>query len=371
MNKQELSRVFAEMNYSFKNRIEKDNGIQSILRKTEKGTATFYDMNKFSVDVGTDLSETLLSHITPELFPTISQAEAEATVLPMLEEAYNTISGPAAATTKAMNEAAGVGLNAIEPSFNTDRAVGLCEKLASYEKLEDGLWLLKEPVINFSQNVVDATISENADATFKAGMMPKIVRSPDSGACKWCRSLAGEYDYPDKTPKDVFRRHEDCRCIVEYFPAGRRGRRQDVWDKKWRTQQEAEAEQRVRRIERIERAEQKLAKKAPEEIERQAEALKEGKPIETAPKEPREYDDLDRLTIERLEKKYLEHGKSPEEARRRAEQTPLNDERAFLKLKEAVRKTEEARESLINTYLDSGLAKNRAEAEKLADAVRT
>lgn len=365
MNKQELSLVYSEMNYSFRSQIERDDGIQSILRKVEKGKATFRDMNKFSVDVGTDLSRALTAAITPERFPTISQAEAEATVLPMLEEAYNTISAPTAAITKALNEAAGVGLNAVEPPFNTDRAVGICQKLASYDKLEDGLWVLKEPVINFSQNVVDASISANAEATFQAGMSPKIIRSPDSGACKWCRNLAGEYDYPEKVPKDVFRRHEDCRCIVEYFPSGRKGKRQDVWDKKWRTQQESEARS---RIQRVEREAPKLTKKDPKEVEKQAEALRTGKPAETAPKEPREYDDLDRLTIERLEKKYLEHGKSPEEARRLAEQTPLNDEQAFLKLKEAVRKTEEARESLIQTVLDGGVAKNRTEAEKLADA---
>ncbi|MEE1291802.1 MAG: hypothetical protein UHK59_00270, partial [Acutalibacteraceae bacterium] len=101
-----------------------------------------------------------------------------------------------------------------------------------------------------------------------------------------------------------------------------------------------------------------------------AEALRTGKPAETAPKEPREYDDLDRLTIDLIEQDFLKKGKTPEEARRLAERSPIVDEKGYLKNKEAVRKTEEAWESLVNKYLDAGLAKNRAEAEKLAGAAR-
>ena len=41
-------------------------------------------------------------------------------------------------------------------------------------------------------------------------------------------SLEGEYEYPD-VPKDVYRRHENCDCTVEYISAGKR---QDVWTKR-------------------------------------------------------------------------------------------------------------------------------------------
>lgn len=38
-------------------------------------------------------------------------------------------------------------------------------------------------------------------------------------------------------PADVYRRHERCRCRVEYDPGD--GRRQNVWDKKWTEDEEA------------------------------------------------------------------------------------------------------------------------------------
>lgn len=265
MNNQELVRVLVDMNYSYNHRIDQDPEIRKILKKVDSGTADYTDMNKLSVAVGENLSKTLKASITPDAFPTISQEEAEATVLRMLMQAHGTIKEPTARMQKHLNEKAGVGLSPVEPKFDTDRATGLCSKLASYEKLEDGLWVLEEPVINFAQNVVDEFVSQNASAQFAAGMHPVIIRKPDRGACKWCLSLAGEYDYPNKTPKDVFRRHERCRCTVEYVPEKGKGR-QDVWTKKWKAQQATEKKSRVDAIEKIPAA----GAKNPAEVERQA-----------------------------------------------------------------------------------------------------
>ena len=265
MNNKELIRVLVDMGSSYNYRIDNDPEIQRILKKVDKGVADYADMNKLSVAVGENLSKTLKASITPDAFPTISKEEADGTVLRMLMQAHDTIKEPTAKMQKQLNEKAGVGLNPVEPEFDMDRASGLCEKLASYEKLEDGLWVLEEPVINFSQNIVDEFVSKNASAQFDAGMHPKIIRKPDSGACKWCLALAGEYDYPDKTPKDVFRRHERCRCTVEYVPGKGKGR-QDVWTKKWKAQQADESKTRVDRIERVPAA----GAKNPAEVERQA-----------------------------------------------------------------------------------------------------
>ena len=51
------------------------------------------------------------------------------------------------------------------------------------------------------------------------------------GCCDWCRSLAGTYSYPN-VPPDVYKRHRNCRCTVDYYPTGK-GKRQDVWSKEW------------------------------------------------------------------------------------------------------------------------------------------
>lgn len=64
---------------------------------------------------------------------------------------------------------------------------------------------------------MDSTVKTNADFQYKAGLRPKIRRMTDGKCCEWCSRLAGVYDYPD-VPKDVFRRHANCGCVVEYDP---------------------------------------------------------------------------------------------------------------------------------------------------------
>ncbi|MEG1523467.1 MAG: hypothetical protein RR475_00395 [Clostridia bacterium] len=44
--------------------------------------------------------------------------------------------------------------------------------------------------------------------------------------------MVGLYDDPD-VPKDVYRRHKWCRCVVEYDLGT--GKRQDIWSKQWIT----------------------------------------------------------------------------------------------------------------------------------------
>ncbi|WP_205422898.1 hypothetical protein [Granulicatella sp. zg-ZJ] len=63
----------------------------------------------------------------------------------------------------------------------------------------------------------------------KHGLSPKIIRTHTGNCCDWCRNLAGVYDYP-KVPKDVYRRHGNCRCTVDYKPGD--GKKQNVWSKK-------------------------------------------------------------------------------------------------------------------------------------------
>ncbi|MEG0109236.1 MAG: hypothetical protein RR705_10370 [Lachnospiraceae bacterium] len=91
-------------------------------------------------------------------------------------------------------------------------------------------WVLVEPVITFAQGIIDDSIRENAEFQWKAGMEPQIVRVSSSKCCDWCAGVAGTYTYPD-VPKDVYRRHGNCRCKVSYDP--KNGKTQNVWSKKW------------------------------------------------------------------------------------------------------------------------------------------
>ncbi len=113
--------------------------------------------------------------------------------------------------------------------MNQSRIDGLVSRLSEGD-FEKSKWLLGSPIVNFSQSVVDDMVRKNAEFHFHSGMSPKIVRKEVGNCCKWCKSLVGTYSYPD-VPKDVYRRHRNCRCTVEYYP--RKGKKQNVWNKKW------------------------------------------------------------------------------------------------------------------------------------------
>lgn len=103
-------------------------------------------------------------------------------------------------------------------------------QVAAADHYDDVAWVLNEPVKTFSRGVVDESIRRNVEFHGAAGLHPRVVRTAEAGCCAWCAKLAGTYDYPD-VPKDVYRRHENCRCRVTYDPGD--GRRQDIWSKEW------------------------------------------------------------------------------------------------------------------------------------------
>lgn len=94
-------------------------------------------------------------------------------------------------------------------------------------------WLLGDPITNFCMSIVDEAVRANADLHYQAGLSPKIVRTTDGKCCEWCSRLAGTYDYDkvSNTGNDVFRRHRNCGCVVEYYPGD--GRKQNAHTKKW------------------------------------------------------------------------------------------------------------------------------------------
>ena len=114
----------------------------------------------------------------------------------------------------------------------SSRTQGILDRLSNAPKFGDVRWILGDGVLtNYMQSFVDETMQANAEFQSKAGVQPKIVRKSPGKCCPWCDALVGEYRYPDEVPKDVYKRHDNCNCIVEFYPGD--GKKQDVWSKKW------------------------------------------------------------------------------------------------------------------------------------------
>ena len=92
------------------------------------------------------------------------------------------------AAQQALNEAAGLGLWAITAPLDADRVDGILNRLAAAERYEGAAWLLNEPVRLLARSAVDETVRRNVEFKAKAGLRPRVVRTAESGACKWCRA---------------------------------------------------------------------------------------------------------------------------------------------------------------------------------------
>ena len=230
----------------FTNALERDRMIAKLQRRIDNG-GTWADAEEYAARLGELKSRALQSHITAAALPEgrMSRELAEEILTPALTENYRMALEAAAQVQEGLNEAAGIGMKAVRPGLNTDRIQGITERIGDSESFEDVAWLLGEPVVNFTQAVADETLEENVEAHVGAGLSPKIERIAEGNCCKWCAALEGEWDYADK-PRDVYRRHENCRCQVLYKPA--KGRYTDVHTKK---KFEAERDERIQRVESL------------------------------------------------------------------------------------------------------------------------
>ena len=122
-------------------------------------------------------------------------------------------------TQTAINEANHLGIRAAVPEFDGNRAYGLVEELRENPEFTNIETLFYDQITNFSQNIVDRSVRDNAELQSNAGIDAYIVRTAEYGACEWCQNLEGTYNYEDvkNTGNDVWRRHDNCRCTIEYY----------------------------------------------------------------------------------------------------------------------------------------------------------
>lgn len=216
----------------FRTGIQDSEKLKGLLQLVSGGKATYPQAEEFAYEVGSLLSQVLQKHITSAALPDGKMFFniADRVLRPVLEEDHQIISDVAVKVQEQLNQKAHIGLKAKAVPVNEDRIAGIIDKIADADNFDDVGWMLEAPVVNFSQAVVDDTLKANVDFQGKAGLRPRIVRHAEHKCCEWCSRLEGEYEYP-KVPQDVYRRHERCRCTVEFNPGD--GRRQNVHSKQW------------------------------------------------------------------------------------------------------------------------------------------
>jgi len=220
---------------SFDTDIRRNEQLQRIQEMVANGTATYEQAYQYAQVVGETLAQAFEMHISSETLPDghMYYNIANRVLNPTLSTNHDMVSRISAEIQEILNRKAGLGLRGIRPQINQMRIDSIIEKVVSEEVFDDVAWMLEEPIVNFTRSVVDDTIETNADFQYQAGLYPRIIRiTKGSEVCEWCRALEGTYKYPD-VPRDVYRRHDRCECIVEYDPGD--AKRQNIWSKEWRS----------------------------------------------------------------------------------------------------------------------------------------
>lgn len=228
-------KLLKQIKDSFESKYKKSSIIANLQEKVDSGSATYGEVNDFAIEIGELLAKAFQENLSEAVLPDGKMYFniAKAVVEPMMKNNYDIVSRVATEVQTALNASSKIGIKAIKPNLNQDRIDGIINRLSSEEHFDEIKWILDEPVVNFTQSIVDDSIKTNAEFQYEAGMRPKIIRKVVGNCCEWCRAVAGTYTYPD-VPKDVYRRHQRCRCSVEYYP--RNGKIQNVHTKKWRNE---------------------------------------------------------------------------------------------------------------------------------------
>lgn len=229
-------KLLKKIQYDFKNKFDNSKIIRELYRKVEQGNATYKEANEFAIEVGELLSGSFKKNLSSSVLPDgrMYYNIADRIIRDTLGNNYELVADISTKVQEILNKKAGIGIKAIKPKINEDKVRGIVDIVSGKEKYDEIAYMLGEPVINFSQSVVNDAVRENADFQYKAGLSPKIIRTSTGKCCEWCDKLAGIYDYEavSDTGNNVFRRHKYCRCLVEYAPGD--GKRQNVHTKQWR-----------------------------------------------------------------------------------------------------------------------------------------
>lgn len=226
--------LLEKIQQDFNKELRQNKKLVAIQAMIENGTATYIQANEYAIEVGEILARTFKKNIKSDILPDgkMYYNIADRILTPTLRNNHIIVAKLSAEIQSTLNKSVGLGLKGIEPNVNRNRIKSIINRVATEEKFDDVAWILGEPIVNFTQTTVDDTIKENVEFQGQSGLQPTIIRTVHgSDPCDWCKSLEGSYKYPN-TPEDIYKRHDRCRCTVEYNPGD--VRRQNVWTKEWR-----------------------------------------------------------------------------------------------------------------------------------------
>lgn len=210
-----MALTWDDIKEEFISRVNSDSRAVKLMNTINSGRGTYRTASEYAVRVGDILGDVLRQYAPLE---DISEWDIENLIPSALGMDHRMVSNACASVQRRMNTDANLGIRAQIPKFDGDRAYGIVEELRANPLFVNIEKTFYDQLTNFSQNIVDTAIRDNAEVQSNAGVKSYIVREAEGGACPYCQELAGTYDYMEvkATGDPVWSRHENCRCTIDY-----------------------------------------------------------------------------------------------------------------------------------------------------------
>lgn len=202
------------LNKAYRNSPELVSLVKQIAKAADKGKATYEMAQKYAVALGKILGKTIneTGVLSDEQFE--YSVEYVARILrPALKKTYDLSSDAATMVQDSINKSHGINLKPIKPKVDNDRIDNMIKEIANRGYTEDEE-KYRHQFENLNQSAVDRTMYDNGDFLEHTGVTVTYTRIAESGACKWCRSMAGTYS-THEAPDGFFARHTNCNCYIK------------------------------------------------------------------------------------------------------------------------------------------------------------
>ena len=191
---------------------------EEALKKRGVSAKTLAEAQDLSGKLGKDLGRILAEELL-KAFPAgaVPEDVAMGVIPAALRRNSDIVSGFVREIQKRLNEAARVPAPP-ELRFRHERAANLARWVSKQESFADHETIFSQYVEQNSRMTVDDAVRDQVKAHYGMGLSPKIIRKAAPGCCDWCTKHAGTVDYSKGMHKEIFRRHKNCPCLIEYDP---------------------------------------------------------------------------------------------------------------------------------------------------------
>src|SRR5690554_4595551 len=143
--------------------LQQNKKIERVRQRIEEGSATYKQAYDYAEQVGEALANSFEKNISSEVLPDghMYFNIAERILNPTLERNHILVAAVSVEIQEILNRKAGLGLKGVSPALDRNRIKSIVERVVHEEIYDDVAWILQEPIVNFTQSVVDDTLKAN------------------------------------------------------------------------------------------------------------------------------------------------------------------------------------------------------------------